>query len=244
MIRTTDNIAGSTLGAGGQILVSERRPTSSSGARDSSDESEPPPEDSLRQMRSEVNAYASAILLKLLSIVTRIPEERGDEARGIEQEIRQMLAFIDPSMSHDLSEQIPAGPASETTGPRHGNADQTFTQLDARIETLIEQQREADRGAAESSELLRELRSTLFALRDDVTKQQEATTSAIQSLTSTTRSLHYTITALAARTEQVTDVTGIAEEQLRVGVWKYAMIAGLSSGAVVAAIIGFISLAV
>ena len=129
-------------------------------------------------------------------------------------------------------------------GQRPGNADQTFTQIDARIDALIEELREADRGAAEASETLRDLRSALYDLSEDVTRQHEATTSAIRSLTSTTRSLHYTITALAARTEQVTDVTGIAEEQLRIGVWKYAMIAGLSSGAVVAAIIGFISLAV
>jgi hypothetical protein len=113
-----------------------------------------------------------------------------------------------------------------------------------RIEALVNQLQQADLQAEASIELLRDLRMGIYSLRDDLRTQHEQTTEALQSLTSTTRSLHYTITALSARSEQMTDLSGVAEEQIRVGVWKYALIAGLSSGAIVAAIVAFLSLVV
>lgn len=195
-------------------------------------------------MRSEVNAYASAILVKLLAIVTAMPDRRRIEVEGIEREIREMLAFIDPQLAAGLDEQPPApfdnveADDPETAVPR-----QSASQIDERIEALIGQLQQADLQGETTVELLRDLRATLSTLHEDLRVQQESTTEALQSLMSTTRSLHYTITALSARSEQVTDVTGIAEEQIRVGVWKYALIAGLSSGAAVAAIIVFINLA-
>jgi hypothetical protein len=230
---------------GGQTLAIDSRSTNSPSANGTPDEAQHPPDDSLRQMRSEVNVYASTILIKLLSIANEMPRGRRGEVQGIEREIHQMLAFIDPDLAASLDEQSLRPELEDDTFEREpaevGNAGM---QVDERIEALINQAQQVDAGAGSSTELLHDLRATLDGLRDDVQQRDSATTEALQSLTATTRSLHYTITALAARSEQVTDLTGIAAEQLHVGVWKYALIAGLSSGAIVAAIVAFIYVAI
>lgn len=242
---TADHIDGSMSGFGGQTLVTDSRPTNSPSADDTPDEAPRPADDSLRQMRSEVNVYASTILIKLLSIVNDTPRGRRGEVQGIEREIHQMLAFIDPELAAGLDEQaLRPEPDDDTIEREPAKAAAPGMQVDERIEALINQAQLADADAGTATEMLRDLRATLYGLRDDLQQHHAATTEALQALTATTRSLHYTITALAARSEQVTDLTGIAEEQLHVGVWKYALIAGLSSGAIVAAIVAFINLAI
>jgi len=198
----------------------------------------------MREMRSEVNAYASTILVKMLGIVNDLPGGRRHEVQGIEREIHQMLAFIDPYLAAELDAQPPVSAADDDPASTEPfGILQSATRIDERIDAVIGQLQQADLHTETTIELLRDLRASLFALRDDLRQRHESTTEALQSLISTTRSLHYTITALSARSEQIADVTGIAEEQVRVGVWKYALIAGLSSGAIVAAIVAFINLA-
>ena len=225
--------------------MTESRPSISSGADDPPDEPQPPSNDPLRDMRTEVNAYAGAILVKLLAIVNEMPGRRRDEIQGIEREIHEMLAFVDPQLAAELDNQPFVADIEQTTSDQEPDERPRLASLiDERVEALIDRLEQADLQAETTIELVRELRGTLYTLREDLRQQHDATTEALQSLTSTTRSLHYTVTALSARSEQITDLTGVAEEQIRVGVWKYALIAGLSSGAIVAAIIAFISLAI
>lgn len=243
MARASIHLTGNVYESGGQTLVTEPRPSFSSGSSETPGESDAPLGDAVRDMRSEVNAYASAILVRLLGIVTQMPDRRRIDVEGIEREIRQMLAFIDPQLALGLDDQPPLN---------HGQADSDEPSVnpsalpppsvDARVDDLIATLQKVDLQGESTVESLRDIRQTLSTLRDDLRSQNETTTEALQSLMSTTRSLHYTITALAARTEHITDVTGIAEERIRVGVWQYALIAGLSSGAVVAAVVAFISL--
>jgi hypothetical protein len=219
--------------------VTESRPSTPFGADDPSGDPSSP-EDA---MRSEVNAYASAILVKLLGIVHNLPNRQRDDIQGIELEVREMLEFIDPPRAAELGATSPFvfTPESSTT-PSSTASDETTSEMTARVDTLIDQLERTERQDSANAELLRDLRSAIYTLRDDMRAQHDATTEAIQSLTATTRSLHYTVTALSARSEQIADLTGVAEEQIRVGVWQYALIAGLSSGALVAAIVAFISL--
>jgi hypothetical protein len=224
--------------------VTESRPTISP-ANDIPDEPHLPSNDPMREMRTEVNAYAGAILLKLLAIVNEMPGRRRDEIQRIDREIRQMLAFVDPQLAAELDRQPPIlAPDDETAEPNRNNGELPATRVEERIEALIGRLEASDLRDETTVELLRDLRATVYTLREDLRTQHDTTTEALQSLISTTRSLHYTVTALSARSEQITDLSGIAEEQIRVGVWKYALIAGISSGAIVAAIIAFISLAI
>ncbi len=220
--------------------MTESTPTTSSGSNLQPDESKSPPDESMREMRSEVNAYAGAILGKLLAIVNTMPGRQRRDVQGVEREIRQMLAFVDPQLAADLEASRPL--VTETNEGDDSQPDDRI-QPDERIDTLIRQLEQSDLQGETTVELLRDLRSAIYTLREDLRSQHDATTDALQSLTSTTRSLHYTVTALSARSEQISDMTGVAEEQLRIGVWKYALIAGLSSGALVAAIVVLINLA-
>jgi methyl-accepting chemotaxis protein len=197
----------------------------------------------MREMRTEVNAYAGAILVKLLAIVNDVPGGSRGDVQRIEREIREMLAFVDPQLADDLGDlPLSFDVRGESAGSDHDQ--QRAAPTDERIDELVNQLQQADLQAEASIELLRDLRMGIYSLRDDLRTQHEQTTEALQSLTSTTRSLHYTITALSARSEQMTDLSGVAQEQIRVGVWKYALIAGISSGAIVAAIVAFLSLVV
>jgi hypothetical protein len=224
--------------------VTESTPTTSSDSNRQPDESQAPLDGSMREMRSEVNAYAGAILGKLLVIVNAMPSGQRREAQGIEREIHQMLAFIDPALATELeASRSLAAEESEPDDSQRTDAYQWVEGSDERIEALIRHLEQSDLQGETTVELLRDLRAAIYTLRDDLRNQHDATADALQSLTSTTRSLHYTITALSARSEQIADMTGVAEEQLRIGVWKYALIAGLSSGAVVAAIVVLINLA-
>lgn len=230
----------SMRGAGGQTLVTESRPATPSGAGDPTGGPQPSPDDAIR---SEVNAYASAILVKLLGVVNTLPDRQRDDIQGIELEIREMLEFIDPQRAAEIGSPPPFTSTRETPSARDADAvDPTAARLSERVESLLDQFERMGHQTDVSAELLRDLRAAIYTLRDDMRAQQDATTEALKSLTATTRSLHYTVTALSARSEQIADVTGIAEEQIRVGVWQYALIAGLSSGAIVAAIVAFISL--
>lgn len=221
--------------------MTESTPATSSGTNEQPGESQSPTDDATLDMHGEVNAYAGAILGKLLTIVSTMPGRQRREVRGIEREIHQMLAFIDPMKASELEATQPL--ATEVDEPPPADGLEPGQQADERIEALLRQLEQSDLQSETTVELLRDLRAAIYAFREDLRTQHDATSEALQSLTSTTRSLHYTITALSARSEQVTDLTGVAEEQLRVGVWKYALIAGLSSGALVAAIVVLINLA-
>ena len=240
MSQTATDIDGGIRESGGQTLVIESTPATSAGTNDQPDESQSPPDDAMLDMRGEVNAYAGAILGKLLTIVNAMPGRQRREVRGIEREIHQMLAFIDPQQATELQASHPL--ATEADEPPPADGVEPLQQADERIEALLRQLEQSDLQRETTVELLRDLRAAIYTLREDLRGQHDATAEALQSLTSTTRSLHYTITALSARSEQVTDLAGVAEEQLRVGVWKYALIAGLSSGALVAAIVVLINL--
>lgn len=195
-------------------------------------------------MRTEVNAYASAILVKLLTIVNTMPGGQRREVQGLEREIHQMLAFIDPQLATELDDsQSLTTDRYELDDSKPDDSIQPVQQSDERIEALIRQLEQSDLQRETTVELLRDVRAAIYTLREDLRDQHDATTEALQSLTSTTRSLHYTVTALSARAEQITDMSGLAEERIRVGVWRYALIAGLSSGALVATIVVLINLA-
>jgi hypothetical protein len=242
MSQTATDIDGGIRESGGQTLVIESTPATSAGANQQPDDSQSPPDNAMLDMRGEVNAYAGAILGKLLTIVNAMPGRQRREVRGIEREIHQMLAFIDPEQAANLEASHPLGdePEPDETDPVDGA--EPLQLADERIESLLRQFEQSDLQRETTVELLRDLRAAIYTLREDLRTQHDATAEALQSLTATTRSLHYTITALSARSEQVTDLAGVAEEQLRVGVWKYALIAGLSSGALVAAIVVLINL--
>jgi hypothetical protein len=243
MSRTATDIDGGIRESGGQTLVTESTPATSSDTNQQPDESQSPPEDATLDMRGEVNAYAGAILGKLLTIVNTMPGRQRREVRGIEREIHQMLAFIDPQQAAELEASHPlATDVDAADEPQPDDSVEPVQQADDRIEALLRQLEQSDLQRETTVELLRDLRAAIYTLREDLRSQHDATAEALQSLTATTRSLHYTITALSARSEQVTDLAGVAEEQLRVGVWKYALIAGLSSGALVAAIVVLINL--
>lgn len=199
----------------------------------------------MREIRGEVNAYASAILARLLTIVHEVPGAGRDDLQRIEREIRQMLTFVDPTVAASI-DSMPDAPrfSSETKAPSSQADVAAGPAVIERLEALIGQLEQTDLQGEASNEILRDQRMALFALRDDLSTQHDATTQALQTLTSTTRSLHYTITALSARSEKITDLSGIAREELRVGVWKYALIAGISGGTVVAAVVAFINLVV
>jgi hypothetical protein len=218
-------------GTGGQTLVTDSHPPISSAA-DRPDEP-PPPANGSRDLRSEVNAYATAILARLLVIVGQMPAQQRSEVEGVEREIHQMLAFIDPEMAANVADLAPADLEQHLHSV---DPDSTVSAIDERLATLIRQLEESDLQHETTIEALRDIRASLFAFREDLRSQHDATTEALRTLTSTTRSLHYSLTALSARSEQIADLSGVAEEQIRVDVWKYALIAGISSGAIVAAI--------
>lgn len=223
--------------------MTDSRPTISSAAGEQPVEPRPTTGDPMHDMRTEVNAYAGAILVKLLAIVNDAPVGSSGDVQRIEREIREMLAFVDPQLAADLGD-LPLGDTIHHAAAEPDRDRGSAAPVDERIEGLLTQLQQADVQAEASIELLRDLRMAIYSLRDDLRTQHDQTTEALQSLTSTTRSLHYTITALSARSEQMTDLSGVAQEQIRVGVWKYALIAGISSGAIVAAIVAFLSLVV
>ncbi len=243
MSQTATDIDGGIRESGGQTLVIESTPATSSDTTEHPDETQSLPAAATLDMRGEVNAYAGAILGKLLTIVNNMPGRQRREVRGIEREIHQMLAFIDPQQAAELGASQPlTTDADEMNEPQSVDGVEPVQHADERIESLLRQLEQSDLQRETTVELLRDLRAAIYSLRDDLRTQHDATAETLQSLTATTRSLHYTITALSARSEQVTDLAGVAEEQLRVGVWKYALIAGLSSGALVAAIVVLINL--
>gem|GEM_PF-6623964 len=182
--------------------------------------------------RAEVNAYAGAILARLLAIVGDVPDQQREDVQGIEREIHQMLAFVDPELAADVADLPPRVDAGDWGMP----GQPALAAIDGQLETLIRKLEESDLQRETTIEHLRDVRATLYTLREDLRRQHDETAESLRTLTSTTRSLHYTMTALSARSEQIADVSGVAEEQIRVDVWKYALIAGLSSGAIVAAI--------
>jgi hypothetical protein len=231
MTQATVQFDDDSHGTGGQTLVTDSRPPISSAAEQPDDT--PPPANGTRDLRSEVNAYATAILARLLVIVGQMPAQQRGEVEDVEREIHQMLAFIDPEMAANVADLAPADLEQHLHAV---DPDATVSAIDDRLATLIRQFEERDLQHETTIEALRDIRASLVTLREDLRSQHEATTEALRTLTSTSRSLHYSMTALAARSEQIADLSGVAEEQIRVDVWKYALIAGISSGAIVAAI--------
>ncbi|MGH9175474.1 MAG: hypothetical protein ACRD1H_14005 [Vicinamibacterales bacterium] len=191
-------------------------------------EPEPAADDPSLQMRSEVNAYASAILMKLLAIVNDLPASQQPSVAGLDSEIRQMLAFIDPTRTAWLEEQPPA----PDLPPAAGSA------LNGSIATLLDRidQLAGREGNAPG------LREAFDALREQIQQHFLETAALVRPLQTEIAALTATVETLARRREHVVDLSGIAEERIRVSLWKVALVAGMTGGSLVAAVVAVIGL--
>jgi hypothetical protein len=185
------------------------------------------------RMRAEVNAYASAILMKLLAIINDIPASHRNRVAGLDLEVRQMLTFIDPSRAAWLEDQpqLPdRPPALAETFPAGAALDGEVISMLERIERLT-----ADRGAA--------ARESFESLRAELARQRAESDERLQALRTQLQSLEAIVAALVARREHAIDLSGVAEERIRTGAWKVALIAGLTAGSLVATVLVLVVLA-